>query len=198
MCSTVLRDISLETSRSRTCLSHSTLSLSKRCPKSRQVHARINPLDLNATKGDFTRRGEGEQGLTRKGSGVELEKRAAELYVKNDRQSVFPGPFEPCFVRHFHVSRILETSKRQAISLRGRRAEWDCQNLQRGRLVKTKMNDQSLKRKEGKEPCPGLAPKKDKGKRIRDKTSYLKHEGKGIKDETDLPPLNTSSSAPKG
>ena len=28
---------------------------------------------------------------------------------------------------------------------------------------------------------PGLAFKKDKGKRIRDKTSYLKDEGKGRK-----------------
>jgi len=38
-----------------------------------------------------------------------------------------------------------------------------------------------IKRKEGKEPYPS---KKDKGKRIRDKTSYLKDEGKGIKDKT--------------
>jgi hypothetical protein len=125
----------------------------KRCPKSRQVHARINPLDSNATKGDFTRRGEGEQGLTRKGSGVELEKRAAELYVKNDRQSVFPGPFEPCFVRHFHLSRILETSKRHATPLPGRKAlNKTCGGRQR---VKTRMNDQTWKWKEGKKAVRG-------------------------------------------
>jgi hypothetical protein len=45
------------------------------------------------------------------------------------------------------------------------------------------MNDQSWKWKEGKKPCPGLALKKDNGKRIRDKTSYLNDEGKGIKDK---------------
>jgi hypothetical protein len=39
--------------------------------------------------------------------------------------------------------------------------------------------------------------KKDKGKRIRDKTSYLRDEGKGIKDKNKKPnlaPYNTSSS----
>jgi hypothetical protein len=37
-----------------------------------------------------------------------------------------------------------------------------------------------MERKESKEPYPGLAPKKDKGKRI-----LLKDKGKGIKDKTD-------------
>jgi hypothetical protein len=40
-----------------------------------------------------------------------------------------------------------------------------------------------VKRREGEELCPGLALRKDKGKRIRE-TSYLKDEGKGIKDKT--------------
>jgi hypothetical protein len=39
------------------------VTIFKRCPKSRQVHVRINPLDLNGISGDFTRRPEGEQGL---------------------------------------------------------------------------------------------------------------------------------------
>jgi hypothetical protein len=51
----------------------------KRCPKSWQVHARINPLDLDATRGDFTRRGEGEQGLIRKDQRMKLEKRVGVL-----------------------------------------------------------------------------------------------------------------------
>ena len=38
-----------------------------------------------------------------------------------------------------------------------------------GPRVKTRMNDQSWKRKEGNEPCPGLLLKKDKGERIRTK-----------------------------
>jgi hypothetical protein len=69
------------------------------------------------------------------------------------------------------------------------------------RRVKTRLNDQSWKRKKGKEPCPDLALKKDKGKRIRDKTSYLKDEGKGIEDKNkkpDLAPHDTSSSESKG
>jgi hypothetical protein len=36
------------------------------------------------------------------------------------------------------------------------------------------MNDQSWEREEGKEPCPS---KKDKGKRIKDETSYLRIRG---------------------
>jgi hypothetical protein len=44
----------------------------------------------------------------------------------------------------------------------------ECQNPRRFRRVKTRMNDQSLSERTN-EPCPGLAPKKYEGKRIRDK-----------------------------
>ena len=47
-----------------------------------------------------------------KRSSMELGEERAELYVKSSRQSVFLGPFEPCFVRYLHVS---EFSKRQNV-----------------------------------------------------------------------------------
>jgi 3-phenylpropionate/cinnamic acid dioxygenase small subunit len=81
----------------------------KRCPKSRQVHARINPLDLNATRGDFTRRPEGEQGLPGKDQACKLEKRVGELRQKMTVSRPSPDHWTACLVRHFHVENSRKT-----------------------------------------------------------------------------------------
>src|SRR5262245_34769930 len=92
------------------------VTIFKRCPKSRQVHARINPLDSNATRGDSTRRPESEQGLPGKDQAWEIgEESSGFLRQKNDCQSVFAEPFGTMLVRY---STFREFSKRRSDLLR--------------------------------------------------------------------------------
>ena len=57
------------------------VTIFKRCPKSRQVHARINPLDLMLPE-VILREGPKANKDTGKDQARKLEKRVAEPYVK--------------------------------------------------------------------------------------------------------------------
>jgi len=58
------------------------VTIFKRCPKSRQVHARINPLDLNVPEVILREGPKANKDYPERIKHGKLEKRLADFYVK--------------------------------------------------------------------------------------------------------------------